>query len=590
MRQRLHLRHLGFRLELAKPRGTMRFGSAVTIAWTAIAASVEASAQPSKCFPDGFLFGTATAAYQVEGGWQDADRGPSICDDYCRERAPVYECANVADDFFHRYKQDVGLMADMGLNAFRFSISWSRVMQWDPVLRRMVPNPPGIAFYRSLLDELVANGMAPVVTLYHWDLPSELHTELSPPGWLNPSIVGHFLDFANLMFDEFGAKVPYWATFNEPWSFTTQGYGSGRRAPGMNNSDTNVYLSAHHVLLSHGETVARFRQLRSQPASLIHPNARISIVLNLDTAYPLDPTSSGDVAAAERKMQFGLGWYLSPIVSGEYPAVMRDRAGDRLPSFTPAQAQLLRGSYDLFMLNHYSSKVVTNCDSLHSRIDCSHLPLGWERDLGIDDSRIPEDSRPASLGSHGKPNCAWFSGYPEGYMTTIKWMHRHDPSAEILLTENGWCGNATVENTDQLWYYQAYLDQVHRAIFHENIPIIGYTAWSFVDNYEWGSYEPRFGLFYVEFTSETGRVDEQTPSLDKLRRIPRPAAHWFSHLAQSKCLDAAPTVAEASAEHRMASLFAAGAFVAVAVGALLALWTRWHNRSSTESERTALLG
>jgi beta-glucosidase/6-phospho-beta-glucosidase/beta-galactosidase len=551
--------------------------------------AVVSAGDATKCFPDSFLFGTATAAYQVEGGWQDAGRTPSIWDDFCRARGDAVACANVADDFYHRYKQDVGLMADMGLTAFRFSISWSRVMHWDAASRRMTPTPEGIAFYRSLLGELLAGGMAPVVTLYHWDLPSELHTQLSPPGWLNPEIVGHFVQFAELMFSEFGSQVPFWATFNEPWSFTTQGYGSGRRAPGMNDSATNEYLAAHHVLLAHAEAVARFHERRSTPGSSVRVDARISIVLNLDTAYPLDASSAADVAAAERKMQFGLGWYLQPIVSGEYPAVMRAIAGDRLPTFTAAQASLLRGSYDLFMLNHYSSKVVTDCGSPDSHVDCTSLPLGWARDLGIDDSRIPEDSRPASLDASGRPNCAWFSGYPPGYLTTIKWMSAHDPSAEILLTENGWCGNDQVDNLDQLWYFQAYLEQVHKAIFEHAIPIIGYTAWSFVDNYEWGSYLPRFGLFHVNFTAATGRQDERTPSSTALQRVPRPAARWFAQLAHSKCLStSAASASDSGSTAPRLITWTLMAVVVVAVVVLAALFAR-RQRAGPIGERSPLL-
>ena len=160
-----------------------------------------------------------------------------------------------------------------------------------------------------------------------------------------------------------------------------------------------------------------------------------------------------------------------------------------------------------------------------------------ERDLAIDSSRFPEGARLSDTNKAGERNCVWFSGYPAGYLKTIRWMHARDTSADILLTENGWCGNATIENADQLWYFQTYLEQVYNAI-QEGIPIIGYTAWSLMDNYEWGSYQPRFGLFYVDFPKQAGSHKGYVPEKEDLKRIPRPAAHFIAHVAQSNCLHA----------------------------------------------------
>ncbi|KAG2502425.1 hypothetical protein JM18_007954 [Phytophthora kernoviae] len=456
-----------------------------------------ATAEP-RCFPEDFLFGSATASYQVEGAAKEGGRTPSIWDQFCRER-PGVKCANVADDFYHRYKDDIKLMVETGLQSFRFSISWSRVMNWDSALHGMRPNPEGIAFYHSLIDELQSNGIKPILTLYHWDLPLELHTELSPQGWLNSDIVEHYLEFATLMFHEYGGKVKLWTTFNEPLSFTSSGYSTGREAPGFTGSPTQVYTATHNVLLSHARAVQQFRELKA--SNVINGKARIAIVLNADYAYPLDSSNPADVEAASRKMEFDVGWFLSPIVSGDYPSVMREIVGDRLPRFSAEETDLLKGSYDLFMLNHYSSRMVTD-------------------------------------------------SYPPGYLETIKWLHKHDTSAEILLTENGWCGDDEIDNPDQLWYFQAYLEQVHKAVTEENIPIIGYTAWSFLDNYEWGSYTSRFGLYYVNYTSEAGSPDFYEPKPTDLARIARPSAKWFQTVAKTKCLnnDAAAATTAATPE------------------------------------------
>ncbi|GMF40269.1 unnamed protein product [Phytophthora fragariaefolia] len=349
-----------------------------------------ASASDARCFPSDFLFGSATAAYQVEGAVKEGGRTPSIWDQFCRER-PGVKCANVADDFYHRYKDDVKLMVETGLQSFRFSVSWSRVMNWDPALHGMRPNPEGIAFYHSLIDDLNANGMEPILTLYHWDLPLELHTELSPQGWLNSDIVQHFAEFATLMFHEYGSKVQLWTTFNEPLSFTTAGYATGREAPGFTGSATQVYTATHNVLLSHALAVQQFRELKD--ADVINDKARIAIVLNADYAYPLDGSNPADVEAASRKLEFDVGWFLSPIVSGDYPSVMREIVGDRLPRFTPKQIQLLKGSYDLFMLNHYSTRAATDCGSSASKTDCNQLAVGWQRDRGVDISQTVPGTR-----------------------------------------------------------------------------------------------------------------------------------------------------------------------------------------------------
>ncbi|TYZ61479.1 hypothetical protein PybrP1_008942, partial [[Pythium] brassicae (nom. inval.)] len=312
----------------------------------------------------------------MHSAWNEGGRTRSIWDDFCRERAGV-QCSNVGDDFYHRYRDDIKLMVASGLDSLRFSISWSRVMNWDPVAKKMKPNAPGIAFYHDVLDELLRSGLTPILTLYHWDLPSELHTQLKPQGWLNREIIDHYMDYAELIFAEFGSKVDMWTTFNEPFAFVV------------------------------------------------------------------------------------------------------------------------------------------------SLTKCSTLSLGWERDLGVDEVRAPEGARLSSTNDLGQPNCGTkFTGYAPGYLEYMKWAHKHDPKADILLTENGWCGNDSIDNPDQLWYFQTYLEQVYRAITEFKIPVIGYMAWSFYDNYEWGSFKPRYGLYYVNFTAATGAQDEVTPDASALARIP----------------------------------------------------------------------
>lgn len=488
----------------------------------------------SKCFPSDFMFGSATAAYQVEGAWNEGGRTQSVWDEWCRSQEKL-ECANVADDFYHRFESDLDLMQQDGLNMFRFSISWSRVMNWNETTHKMQPNPVGIAYYHRLIDEMSLRKLTPVLTLYHWDLPLELQAKLEPTSWLNAKIVDHYLDYADLMYREFGKKVIYWTTFNEPLTFVTQGYAYGTAPPGISDSWSAMYMATHHVLLSHAHSVKLFRDYKKK--GIIDSSARISIALNCDIGLPLDADDELDVIAAERKNQFTLGWYLLPIVTGDYPSVMTERAGDNMQTFTAEEKQLLKGSYDLLMLNHYSTKLITDCDSDRSTIECSSL-TGYNRHVGVDSSRFPKGSRRASTNQDGQFNCDWFAGYAPGYLETIRWMHDKDPTADILLTENGWCGNETIKNLDQLWYHQTYLDQVHTAIFEEHIPIIGYTVWSFMDNYEWGTFEPRFGLYYVNMSKELRAKDIQvTPQSTDLERIPRLAANWYREVAKTKCFE-----------------------------------------------------
>ncbi|KAE9025791.1 hypothetical protein PR003_g5676 [Phytophthora rubi] len=561
-------------------------GSLVT-AMLSASSPVAASTEP-RCFPKDFMFGTATAAYQVEGAWNEGGRTPSIWDEFCREQ-PDMLCANVADDFYHRYPDDLNLMQEVGLQSLRFSISWSRAMTWDPETRRMRPNPEGIAFYHALIDAMNARGIVPILTIYHWDLPSALMHELTPNGWLSPAIVDHYVEYATLTFKEFGHKVDYWTTFNEPLAFVGYSYGTGMFAPGHKGSPTEAYTVSRNVLVAHAKAVQKFRDLKAN--DVVGDKARIGIVLVSAYFYPLDPNNEKDVEAAKRALDFDFGWFLEPIVTGDYPAVMRERAGDRLPTFTEEESALLKGSYDIFMMNHYYSKAVTDCDSEASKTPCSTLTAGWEADKGVDQDHVMPGTMQPRPDKFGNNYCGRYTGYPPGYLDMIRYLHSHDPTVDILLTENGWCGNQEVENWDQLKYYKAFVGQVHKAVVEEKLPVVGYTAWSFLDNYEWGSYGPRFGLYYVNFTAETGSPSFQTPKPTDLERIPRPAAKWFHKVATTKCLDGWDELDAAASSSTVRSVESFGfwvAFVAIAaIGLTAAVVTIKRRRGYHRVPRTA---
>ncbi|KAG3114925.1 hypothetical protein PI124_g2535 [Phytophthora idaei] len=487
------------------------------------------------CFPSDFLFGTASSAFQAEGGWNATNKEPSIWDNFCRDTSNGVPCANVADDFIHRYDSDVALMKNDGYGTFRFSISWARAMSWNETTQRMQANSEGLAFYHSLINELLANGIQPIMTLYHWDLPATLQSAFDPPGWLNEAMIDHYVDYATLIFEEFGQDEEFWTTFNEPASFILTGFAYGYGPPKLGNSATNAYQVAHVVLLAHAAAVKKFHELRD--TGTIKSTARISIVINSDWGMPLNDSFTKDVAAAERKNQFHLGWFLSPLTTGDYSPVMRERIGDRLPNFTEEQSAVVKGSYDLLMLNYYASYATTDCDSDRSETNCSSLTLGWATDLGVDDSRNPDGARHAYGSIMDPDSCLGDSGYPPGYIQVIRFLHEHDTSADILLTENGWCGNEIIDNPDQIWYHRTHLEQVRKAIYEEDIPIIGYTVWSFMDGFEWTNYAGRRGLYYVNYTDETGDIDEYTALPTQLTRIQRSAGAWYSDVATTGCFE-----------------------------------------------------
>ncbi|GJP55667.1 hypothetical protein CLOM_g14610 [Closterium sp. NIES-68] len=310
-------------------------------------------------FPPHFVFGTATAAYQVEGAATEGGRGPSIWDEFSHTPGKTRngDTGDVACDQYHRYQEDIALMVSMGVKAYRFSISWPRIM---PTGRPPV-NPEGVAYYCALIQALLDNGITPYVTLYHWDLPLALEKEFG--GWRSPEVVPCFRTYADTCFALFGRSAPHWITLNEPLCFTLCGYQWGIHAPGRSSnrlispgggdSCREPYLVMHHLLLAHAAAVDAFR-LRFGSCS----DMSIGLAVDGEWAEPLT-SSPPDVEAAERRMVFQLAWVLDPLFSGLYPALMRQRVGARLPSFTAEQQQQLRGSLDFVGVNHYTSKFVS---------------------------------------------------------------------------------------------------------------------------------------------------------------------------------------------------------------------------------------
>ncbi|XP_020553802.1 beta-glucosidase 12-like isoform X2 [Sesamum indicum] len=471
-------------------------------------------------FPQGFVFGAASSAYQYEGAASEGGRGPSIWDTYTHkfpDKIADRSNADVADNFYHLYKEDVKLIKHLGLNAFRMSISWSRILPRGKLSGGV--NKEGIAFYNNVFNELLANGIIPFVTLFHWDLPQALEDEYL--GFLSPRIVDDFKDFAELCFKEFGDHVKYWVTINEPFTYSNGGYDGGfigNLAPGrcsnrancaQGNSATEPYIVAHHLLLAHA-AAARLYKDKYQPIQ----KGEIGIVL---VTHWMVPYSSNrlDVRAARRALDFMYGWFINPLVYGEYPRTMQSLVGNRLPKFTKEQAAMLKGSFDYLGLNYYTANYAAHILSRTGNI--SSTTDNMVR-LSTEINGVPI-GKPTGVSS--------FFIYPKGLHDLLLYTKERYNNPTIYITETGMgdANNGTIkhaiEDPLRVDFYNGHLRAVHQAI-QQGVNVKGFFAWSFLDTFEWVSgYTHQFGICYVDFKN-------------KLKRIPKRSAIWIKNFLNAK--------------------------------------------------------
>ena len=481
--------------------------SGVITASTIMPSQQEESDSHDECargFSADFIWGLGTAAYQIEGSPAAYGRAPSIWDNFSHTPGTTHngDTGDVACDHVRRWREDIELMVWLGLKHYRLSLSWSRMMKWDVRRRTMVPNEDGINFYLELLEGLVSAGIKPYVTLYHWDLPQILHEQIG--GWHTPSndpIIEQFVLYARLCFERFGHLVQIWFTFNEPWTFTVAGYSAGNHAPGCvpfqdhggpcENGDTHPYIVAHNVLIAHARAVDLYRT-DFAPAM----EGKISITLPCEMGIPATE-SAEDATAAERANEFFLGWWLQPIVTGDYPEVMKQFVGSRLPRFSTEESGLLRGSIDILSLNHYSTHLVSAASD-DIRGDVSS---GWAADQRLKTSF--DKTWPLS-------NSPWQRAYAPGIRLLLQWaVQRWD--GPIFITENGWSchsqsASAALVDEEQVSYFTNYTEQLRKSITEDGVDVLGYFGWSLLDNYEWSDgYSKRFGVFWVDYSSQTRR-------------------------------------------------------------------------------------
>ena len=444
-------------------------------------------------FPDGFLWGAATAAYQIEGAAHEDGRGESIWDRFSHTPGNTLngDTGDVACDHYHRYESDVDLMADLGFKGYRFSIAWPRIQPTG----RGPANQKGLDFYRRLVDKLLSRSITPAVTLYHWDLPQALQDE---GGWCSRDTAERFGEYAAIMFDALGDTVPLWMTHNEPWCASMLGHFRGVHAPGFKDLRLGI-MSSHHILLSHGRAVAEYRRrgLKGQ----------IGMAPNLLPNYPLTD-SEADREATRLSDGYTNRWFLDPILKGTYPADMLEDFARRvgpLDFIRPGDLEAMGAPADFLGVNYYRRRTMEADPA---------ADLGWK----VHDRMPGTPTTPT--GSEIVPHCL------TDLLLRLKADYGDIP---IYITENGMVSDdvigpdGQVHDPDRVEFLRAHAAAVHDAI-EAGCNVLGFFAWSFMDNFEWAfGYTQRFGLVYVDYATQ--------------RRIPKDSARFWGRLAQTNVLE-----------------------------------------------------
>ena len=418
-------------------------------------------------FPKNFVWGAATASYQIEGAVHEDGRGESIWDRFSHTLGKTYNGDNgdVACDHYHRWRDDLDLMKQLGLPAYRFSIAWPRILPNARILPngRGQVNEKGLAFYDQLVDALLAANIQPYVTLYHWDLPQMLEDD---GGWLNRDIVNAFVEYTQVVVKRLGDRVKQWSTHNEPFCTAFLGYRYGVHAPGLSDEGQSLQ-AAHHVLLSHG--------LATQAIRALQPDAQVGIVLNLWTVETLTDTSD-DRAFADLQWQKDCGWYLDPVLRGQYPAQAWAAYEAKVPAIQPDDLKVIAQPLDYLGLNYYMRALYDGPRRAPKLLDAEYTEMDWEV-------------------------------HAPGLYRLLTKLQREYPAVPIYITENGAAFKDTVEDgavhdPRRVNYLREHIVACRQAI-NDGVDLRGYFAWSLLDNFEWAhGYSKRFGLTYVDYATQ----------------------------------------------------------------------------------------
>lgn len=438
-------------------------------------------------FPEDFLWGAATSAYQVEGSPLADDAGPSIWHRFVHTPGLVRngDTGDVACDHYRRYETDVRLMEELGLNAYRFSISWSRIL---PEGKGRV-NPKGLGFYERLVDALLARGIQPLITLFHWDLPAALD-DLG--GWLNRDSADWFAEYARVVFRALDDRVPLWITLNEPWVVSDGGYLHGAIAPGHRNL-FEAPIASHNLLRAHASAVQVYRA---------EGRHQIGLAVNLEPKYPASD-SPEDVAATARADAYMNRQFLDPIFFGTYPDELREIFGQAWPEFPAADLEHIRQPIDFLGINYYTRSVTCND------------PNAWPVRAG----RVRQHR-------HTYTETDW-EVYPQGLTDTLLWVKQRYGDLPLYITENGAAFfdpptpiDGRVDDPLRVHYYREHLRAAYEAL-RQGVDLRGYFAWSLLDNLEWSlGYSKRFGIIHVDYATQA--------------RTPKASAYFYADVIRTR--------------------------------------------------------
>jgi beta-glucosidase len=451
-------------------------------------------AETDPSFPADFLWGAATSAYQIEGAAHEDGREDCIWDAFARVPGATFkgDSAEVAADHYHRMPEDVALMAELHLNAYRFSLSWSRILPRGTG----TVNARGLDFYDRLVDELLAHGICPVATLYHWDLPLALHEK---GGWLTRETACAFADYAEVAVRRLGDRVSWWITLNEPWCAAYLGYGLGIHAPGIHDMQAAT-VASHHLLLAHGLARQRIR-LYAQP------QARLGITLNLTPIFAADDADE-TMHAVEQADALHNRWFLDPLFSGQYPERLFADLAIAPPPVEDGDMELIAEPLEFLGVNYYSRTV-----------------LRTRRSNGDSHPHIPAYETVAPVPGASYTETPW-EIYPRGLVDALERVHRDYAPPLILVTENGaafadqWDGKTPVRDQRRVEYLRDHIEALAQAR-RQGIPVGGYFIWSLLDNYEWADgYSKRFGIVYVDYATQ--------------RRVIKESGRWYAALIKAQ--------------------------------------------------------